>query len=117
MKIEPAGFLLNRYIPGDKYSEGALREARTIITDMQVPEIGLVRERQTLKSSREAYDREGGTVNTMVGLYMAQSDPRLNEATRQGIAHTINEVELAAKAVVEAILVSHAKESAAAVEV
>lgn len=103
MEIEPAGLLLNRWIPKDTYSELALAEVRAISANLGLPELGLIRETQTLKSSREPYEWQGQISQTAVGLYLAQTDTRLNETTRAGIQHTIHEVETAARAVVDAI--------------
>ncbi len=110
LDVEPAGFLLNRYIPRDTYSEAALREARSIFSTVQIPELGLIRERQTMKSSRETYDWDQ---ETAVGLYISQKDPKHNGAIRAGISETIHEVESAANAVVKAIVAaeSTAKEA------
>lgn len=103
LEIEPAGFLLNRYLPGDKYSEAALLEVNELSRALNVPRLGLIRERQTVKSSREPYGWSGERVSTAVGLYVAREDSHLNSATREGIRHTIHEVESVAKAVVAAI--------------
>lgn len=110
LEIEPAGFLLNRYILKDVYSEGALEDARQIFEAVKVPELGLIRERQTMKSSRKIHEWIQTGHGPAVGLYVAQEEPRLNEATRAGITHTIQEVEHAAKAVVRAIAISESKD-------
>lgn len=109
LEIEPAGFLLNRYIPKDVYSETALEDARKIFEAVRIPELGLIRERQTMKSSRKVHDWAKTGAADAVGLYVAKNEAQMNEATRGGITHTIHEVESAARAVVQAIVVSESR--------
>jgi cellulose biosynthesis protein BcsQ len=116
LEIEPAGVVLNRFIPRDVYSEAALEAARQIFEAVKVPELGVIRERQTMKSSRRVHEWVAAESGPAVGLYIAQEEPRLNEATRAGITHTIQEIEYAANAVVQAIAANEAK-TASALEV
>lgn len=102
MEITPVGFLVNR-IEDDACSRDAVAALDQIAKAKGLPVLGHVKQRSTIKRSRETAPYEGRVARLRTGLYWAAANDRATRATRAVAERSIEEVEAVTRRVLEAI--------------
>lgn len=102
MEITPVGFLVNR-IEEDSSSRDAVAALDQIAKAKKIPVLGHIKQRSTIKRSRETAPYDGATAKVRTGLYWAAANDRSTKATRAVAERSIEEIEAVTRKVLEAI--------------
>jgi len=102
MDITPVGFLVNR-IEDDSSSRDAVAALDQIAKAKKIPVLGHIKQRSTIKRSRETAPFDGVLAKIRTGLYWAAANDRSTRATRAVAERSIEEIEAVTRKVLEAI--------------